>query len=129
MKTLLMLTMFISFITINAQAGEWVLWEYRYMLTISENQIALKERINQPVPLSEHKTLAECNNVSVNMGDAKFDKIVKKPNEYMKDGSHDRSTRPDGVSYQHKDGSKYQIEYRCFPSGLIPTKANFNQLY
>jgi hypothetical protein len=115
MKTIFMLLMFILFISINARAGEWILWQ---------NQTISVGTTEQPIPLTEHKTLTACKDASKKVADST--RSSAKSDETVDSESVMRSVDPDGVGYNSKNGQYFiHIQYRCYPYGVVPMKEHF----
>jgi len=115
MKTISMLLVLILFTSINAQAGEWILWQH---------QSVSGEATNQPIPRTEHKTLTACLDASKKVADSIHS--LQKYNDIFDRESVTRIVDPDGVSYKSKDGKYFfHIQTRCYPYGVVPMAANF----
>src|SRR5574341_747451 len=93
MKKLFLLFLFLVFISSTAQAGEWVLWRCEFFSGA---------KVNPPIPLTEHKTLKECQNASKQEADYIFS--WAKNEESVKTETVMRSSKPHGVIYIYKTG-------------------------
>jgi hypothetical protein len=117
MKKPYLLFLLLILIPIKAQAGEWVLWQYE---SLSDSLV------NPPIPLTEHKTLNACQNASKQVADARFS--WAKNNETVKTETVMRSLSPDGAIYTYKKGPNVTAEFRCYPSGVVPTQGQFQAI-
>lgn len=120
MKLIYMLSILILFTSINAQAGEWILWEHT---TSGSGPDQLETE--QPLPLTEHKTLTAC--LDASKKEAVSKELWAKSNNGE---SVFRTTKPEGVRYgvsspEIKHVTYFSIQFRCYPYGVVPTKGNF----
>jgi hypothetical protein len=115
MKTLFMLPMFMLFTSINALASGWILWQHEFR-SIGKTE--------QPIRLTEHKTLTACMDASKKVTDSMLS--WAKSDESVERESIVRTIYPDGVGYSITDGPFIYARFRCFPYGVVPMKVDFN---
>ena len=112
---LLCLVSVIFLISVTAQAGEWILWEFQ---SITGKDIP---EIKKTKPLDELRSLKKCQKASVKIADQTH--AWAKKNETIKTETVSRTKDHEGVLYSNTTNYFVQTEYRCYPFGVVPTKS------
>jgi hypothetical protein len=112
--SLIGIVIMIYFVSVTAQAGEWVLWELE---SITGKDVPEIKKTN---PLDEFKTLKKCQKAAAKIADHTYSWAKK--NETINTETVSRMKNPDGVLYSYTTNYFVQAEYRCYPFGVVPTK-------
>jgi hypothetical protein len=117
MKKLYLFSLLLLLISSSAHAGEWVLWKGEFMP---------RTDINPPIPLTEHKSLKECQDASTQAADNTVS--LTKTYETVQTDSVKRFTNPDAVYYKYKESSSVRVEFRCYPYGVVAVQEYFQSV-